>query len=290
MHMQTYTYKQVAGVDLSIDVHLPRGEGPWPVVVSLHGGALILGSRAWLPEGLFDRLLAEGVAVVSPDYRLAPETKLPEIWSDVVDAFAWVRNAGPDVFSARPDHVGVHGISAGGYLALLCGCRLDPLPRVVGSFAGYGNILAPWYAEADEWYRAQPMVSEKEAGAAVGQGVPTDGNTGKDRGRYYVYLRQQGMWPDAVGGIDREALKAYCPVMHVTERFPPAVLYHGTIDHDVPFAESENFASQLEKHSVEHLFLPLEDVDHVSEGAEPEAFDDVVRQTAAFMLSRLERD
>lgn len=77
--MKTYQFKNINGVYLFADVYLPVGKGPYPIVVSLHGGALILGSRQPLPSYLFDKLLDNGIAVVSPDYRLAPETKLPDI-------------------------------------------------------------------------------------------------------------------------------------------------------------------------------------------------------------------
>ena len=46
-------------------------------------------------------LLAEGFVVVSIDYRLAPETKLPEIITDVEDAFKWIRKYGREKFQCR---------------------------------------------------------------------------------------------------------------------------------------------------------------------------------------------
>lgn len=287
MRTDTYKFKTVAGIDLFADVCLPRGDGPWPVVVSLHGGALIVGSRTWLPGSLLDKLIAAGVAVVSPDYRLAPETRLPDIWSDVEDLFAWVRERGPGLFRADPLRIGVHGISAGGYLALLSGCRLRPRPKVVGSFAGYGDITAPWYSEPDPWYCGQPGVPEKKARAMVGHGYPSDDRTGYNRGAFYVFLRQNGLWPEEVGGMEPEALREFCPVFHVSPAFPPAVLYHGTADHDVPFTESERFVSALEKHGVQHRFLPLQDVDHVHKGASPEDVERIEQSTADFMLSHL---
>jgi len=287
--VETHRFKTVAGIDLFADVYLPTGEGPWPVVVSLHGGALILGSRKWVPGALLDKLIDAGIAIVSPDYRLAPETRLPDTWSDVEDLFAWVREQGPSLFNADRERVGVHGISAGGYLALLCGCRLRPRPRVVGSFAGYGDITAPWYSEPDPWYCRQPRVPEDKARATVGHGVPIDDRTGYDRGAFYLFLRQNGLWPKEVGGMEPKAIREFCPTFHVSPEFPPAVLYHGTADHDVPFTESERFVSALQGQGVEHLFLPLQDVDHVHEGASPEDFERVEQETTTFMLSHMEK-
>ena len=52
--------------------------------------------------------------VVSIDYRLAPETKLPAIVEDVQDACRWVRERGPKLFRIAPERLAVMGGSAGG--------------------------------------------------------------------------------------------------------------------------------------------------------------------------------
>ena len=41
--------------------------------------------------------------LVSIDYRLAPETQLPEVIADVEDAFRWIRKEGPKLFGADPE-------------------------------------------------------------------------------------------------------------------------------------------------------------------------------------------
>ena len=72
-----------------------------------------MGRRQGVPQPLMDRLIEAGFAVVSIDYRLAPETKLPAIVADVEDAFEWIRGQGPDLFRADPDRIAVLGSSAG---------------------------------------------------------------------------------------------------------------------------------------------------------------------------------
>jgi acetyl esterase/lipase len=54
-----------------------------PTVIWLHGGARILGSRTVVPRQLVDLCRREGFALVSLDYRLAPEVKLQAIVEDV---------------------------------------------------------------------------------------------------------------------------------------------------------------------------------------------------------------
>ena len=289
--METITYKRIGDIELKLDVHLPEmTASPPPVAILIHGGALILGSRDGIIDGLATRLLDAGVVVVSPDYRLAPETKLPEIWSDIVDVFAWVRESGPALFGADPERIGVHGNSAGGYLSLMSGCRIDPAPRVVASYVGYADIFGKWYTEPDAWYCAQEPIDEAYARSTVGQGTPTDSNTGLDRNAYYVYMRQQGLWADEVGGLPQEELKDYCPIEIATDKYPPTLLYHGTADHDVPYAESKHFAAKLVTLGVEHRFLTLEGVDHSFEGASEKDVEHIHEQTAAFMLRHLRSD
>jgi acetyl esterase/lipase len=76
-----------------------------------------------------------GYHVVSIDYRLAPETKLPEIVCDVEDAWTWLREHADSVGIDR-SRIAILGHSAGGYLALLGGYKLDPRPAAVVSIEG----------------------------------------------------------------------------------------------------------------------------------------------------------
>lgn len=142
----THTYKAVDGLAIRADVHLARDDRVRPIAVWIHGGALIMGRRQGVPQPLMDRLIEAGFAVVSIDYRLAPETKLAAIIEDVEDAFAWIRGQGPDLFRADPDRIAVLGSSAGGYLALTTGHRVDPRPQALVSFWGYGDLIGPWYS------------------------------------------------------------------------------------------------------------------------------------------------
>jgi Tol biopolymer transport system component len=107
--------------------------------------------------------------VVSIDYRLAPETKLPEIVEDVQDAFRWIRAHAPEL-SIDPARVAACGGSAGGYLTLMSGFCVKPRPKALVSFWGYGDIVGDWYSRPDPFYLKQPQVSREDALAAVGSG------------------------------------------------------------------------------------------------------------------------
>ena len=70
----TVAYREVDGHKVLADVYRPEDDEVRPVIVWIHGGALIMGHR----ESVMGRIRAlaeeKGYAVVSIDYRLAPET------------------------------------------------------------------------------------------------------------------------------------------------------------------------------------------------------------------------
>jgi len=97
--METYTFKRVGDCAIKVDVYGgAAGSRLQPVVLAIHGGALIMGARYPVQMDVFSPLLEKGFVVASIDYRLAPETKLPEIIKDVQAAYAWLREQGPDLF------------------------------------------------------------------------------------------------------------------------------------------------------------------------------------------------
>ena len=87
----THTYKTVGDLEIKADVYHSDDQVKRPVVVWIHGGALILGHRESIDKRVKRMMLERGYVLVSIDYRLAPETQLPAIIEDVEDAFRWVR-------------------------------------------------------------------------------------------------------------------------------------------------------------------------------------------------------
>jgi acetyl esterase/lipase len=83
---KTFTYKTVKKLAIKADVYREGDEKKRPVVVWIHGGALINGHREQVPARLKGDALKAGYVFVSIDYRLAPESKLPDVVADVADA------------------------------------------------------------------------------------------------------------------------------------------------------------------------------------------------------------
>jgi acetyl esterase/lipase len=286
----THVYKRVGNCEIKADVYEPTSGEIRPVVLWIHGGALIMGDRGGIPRILREKLLKAGFVIVSIDYRLAPETKLPAILEDIRDAHRWMREKGPDVFKISADRMAVMGGSAGGYLTLVSGYLFEPRPRALVSFWGYGDIAGDWYSRPDPFYSRQPLVAEDEARAAVGTQVLAEPQPKNNRGRFYLYCRQKGIWPKEVASLDPDtqakAFDPYCPVRNVTAAYPPTLLIHGTKDTDVPYAQSELMAKELERRHVEHELLTIPDGGHGLGNVDPTIVERTYERAVEFAVKR----
>jgi len=236
--------------------------------------------------------LDAGFALVSIDYRLAPETKLPAIISDVEDAFRWIREKGPELFQIDASKIAVMGGSAGGYLTLVTGHRVQPRPSALVAFWGYGDLVGGWFSRPSPHPRHQIEMSREEvyrqvSGPPVSDSRERQGNGGA----FYQYCRQHGIWPQEVCGwdprLEAEKFVPYMPVRNVTADYPPTLLIHGTNDTDVPYEQSVLMAEQFKQHGVEHHLITIPNAEHGLVGGDPKQIDNAYRQAFEFVKRRL---
>jgi acetyl esterase/lipase len=288
---QTFVYKKVADFQIKVDVFAMPGSGRKPVAVWIHGGALIFGSRKLPPNSRVLRpLLDAGFAVVSIDYRLAPETKLPAIIEDVKDAFRWIR-ANSERLGIDPGRVVVCGGSAGGYLTLMTGFVLRTRPKALVSYWGYGDIVGAWYSRPDPFYLRQRAVTREEALSAVSNLPVSEPSPENNRVRFYLYCRQQGLWPKEVAGrdpsTDDQWFSSFCPVRNLTRQYPPTMLVHGTADTDVPYEQSKLMADRFASVGVQHQLVTVPKGAHGISNITPEEQDRIYQAAATFLLKRV---
>jgi acetyl esterase/lipase len=291
----TYVYKTVGNLEIKLDAHRPNDSTIRPLAVWIHGGALINGGRQGIGRA-GQMLLDAGYCVVSIDYRLAPETRLPGIIEDVDDAFRWLRENGREKLAVDPSKIAVLGGSAGGYLTLTSGFRVQPRPTVLVSFWGYGEVVNSWYADPSphERHRNGPALSDAEM-AAIEAGPPVA--NAKDRagngGAYYQMTRRLGVWPIKVSGCDpvkeRTRFIPYMAAHNVTPDYPPTLLIHGTKDTDVPYEESQIMAQEFEKHRVQYRFITIEGGEHGLRGGNPADIDAAYAAVLPFVEKYMKR-
>jgi acetyl esterase/lipase len=262
-----------------------------PLVFWIHGGGLIGGSRRDLLPRHRNAYLSLGLAVLAIDYRLAPETPLPHILKDIRDAYEWAATIGADELGIDPTRIALVGHSGGGYLAFLIAGAVRPRPRAVVTFSGYGDILGDWYTQPSPQHLRRPRVPERLARKGLGHGEVSEADI-LERWNFYVYCRQQGVWPREVSGLDpvtdRDALDAYCPVRHVSSSFPPALLLHGDADKDVPYQESVAMVEALQAAGVDAELVTVPRCGHVFEQVGTAQAQEAFARVLEFLRARLE--
>ena len=129
------TYATHDSVALAGDLYLPKGAGPFPVLIGIHGGGWVQGVRGalqyWGPY-----LAAHGVALFSVSYRLAKtgQKTFPHAVQDVLAAIQFVR-ANAKEMRIADDRIGLFGHSAGGNIGALA------------ALAGRGPVFANGYPQ-----------------------------------------------------------------------------------------------------------------------------------------------
>ncbi|WP_158585344.1 alpha/beta hydrolase [Kitasatospora sp. SolWspMP-SS2h] len=234
---------------LLLDLHVPAGAGPFPVVVWLHGGAFRAGDRRYLPDtvrpgAVFEALVAAGVAVATVDYRLSGEAVFPAQLDDVTAALGYLRayagELGLDV-----DRLGVWGESAGATLGALAALTTDAVAAAVC-----------WYPPTDL--------------AALGHDGPDSPIT------------------RLLGGPAAELPEAAAlasPARRVGPGAPPFLLVHGVRDEQVPFAQSEALHERLRAAGARSVLVPVEGAGHCFTGY-PDV-PGLVAQAVAFLSREL---
>jgi acetyl esterase/lipase len=140
-------YQRPSDKPLLARLYRPTGSGPFPAVLEVHGGAWTSGDRLNNAD-IAKALAADGVVVLSIDFRMPPEAPYPTAVADVNFGVRWLK-ANAARFASRPELVGGLGSSSGAHLLLLSALKpRDPryvaLHLAIGHDAGLPWLVACW--------------------------------------------------------------------------------------------------------------------------------------------------
>ena len=113
-------YARAGNESIKLDLYLPEGQGPFPLIIWVHGGGWTSGDKALNANGPQVRQTTRGYAVASINYRLSQQAKFPAQIEDCKAAVRWLR-AHAAQYNLDPARVAAWGASAGGHLVALMG-------------------------------------------------------------------------------------------------------------------------------------------------------------------------
>ena len=118
-------------------IYKPRGTGPFPVIVDLHGGAWTKNDRT-SDAATCETLARNGIVAVALDFRMPPQAGYPASLADANYAIRWCKGRAKEL-SSRADMIGVLGVSSGGHQAALLALRPhDPRYAAIPGKPGVG--------------------------------------------------------------------------------------------------------------------------------------------------------
>lgn len=218
-----------------LDIYLPdEGDGPFPVVLFIHGGFFYSGDKRDLHAANFLIGLQRGYALVSVNYRLSDEAIFPAGIQDVKAAIRWLR-ANKARYHLDTNRIGACGGSSGGnFAAILC--------------------LAGHVSEFEDARLGNPDYPS-DIQAAVDIFGPIDFST-MDRQLEENGYGPGGHWkpgsPESryLGGkLSDVPVKVQLanPMTFIHKNMPPLLIQHGRLDSDVPIQQSIDFVEKLER-------------------------------------------
>ena len=254
---------RVVGTDtLELDLAMPVGGGPRPLIVIVHGGGWRAGDKAERLGPSIRRLAASGYAVASVNYRLTAGTanRFPAALEDVWCAVSFLR-AKSATLHIDASRIVLAGESAGSQLAAMTalapaiaarGCADENVTAAVRGFVGMYGIYD--FLSLDGQPRAADAVTS-----------------------------HLGLTPPSDSALARKA----SPFHNLAATGPAMLLVHGTADRSVSPDQSAAMVQAAKRLGVEAELVLVPGMDH---GFPMVAPDSVLRESSCALLRFLQRE
>jgi acetyl esterase/lipase len=217
-------YRQSEDGPLLARLYQPKGPGPFPALVEVHGGAWAAGDR--LNNAPLDEALAKsGIVVLAVDFRMPPRHRYPASIADIHYATRWLK-AHAGEFSSRRDLVAGLGTSSGAHQLLLSALKPSdpryaalPLAEAPGEDASLPFLVLCWPI-------SDPLARYRMV---------------KEKGRTPLIQSHDAYWNSEAEMGEGNPLR----VVEAGEaaRLPPAILLQGTGDDNVTPDMADRFTA-----------------------------------------------
>ena len=221
-------YRQDGQQSWPVRVYQPQGDGPFPALLDVHGGAWNRGDLT-SDEVMNRALAASGIVVAAVDFRLAPQHPYPAQVQDVNYAIRWLKAHAAE-FNADPLTVGGMGSSSGGHTLMLSAMRPKDSRYAALELSGAPGIDATVAYTVCCWPVLDPYAR-------------------------YLYAQESSNERLAASSeayfLDQDTMKEGNP-QQILERgekvqLPPTLIVQGTRDDNVPLSIPQRFETAFRK-------------------------------------------
>ena len=219
-----------------MDIYLPeQGDGPFPVILVVHGGAFMFGSKGEMISEPMIQGIYHGYAVADINYRLSGEAIFPAQMYDCKAAVRFLRAHAAE-YHLDGSHIAAWGPSAGGHLVAMLGTsagvkELEDLALGNPGESSAVQAVVDWCGPSENFIQMDIEFQQSDLG------VPDHSAEFSPESRL-------------LGGKITEIPERVAfasPMTYITPAIPPFLIQHGAIDQVVPVQQSINFAAALAK-------------------------------------------
>ena len=246
--------------------------------IYLHGAAWYMLDKDLGTRPFFSHLAAQGHVIMDVAYRLAPETDMMGMVSDVKRAIVWMKENAA-TYGVNPNRIVLGGGSSGGHLALLAAYTANNpqfTPKdletkdisVCAVISLYGPAdLEPMYYHLNQHLTTRSIPGRPKKTVAT----QMPGWIIKKMGKEYYRLGfdkgfvNAGAFAPLLGGHPDECPEIYVlysPVTHVNAHCPPTLLIHGEDDTMAPVKATRALCERLADEKIQTVMHILPQTDH----------------------------